>query len=80
MSQTAYFFQCYLQVLEGYNDKPMDPQFLTIMAISNVILSIVNGHRHDYEDEYFNRYVRDLYAITEELGDSTVIMAFPFLK
>ena len=67
-------------MLESHKGKPMDPQFITIMAVSNVILSIVNGHRYHYDDEYFNRYVRELFATTEELGDSGIIMAFPFLK
>ena len=73
-------FQAFVQVLEDYDGKPSDPHYITMMAISNIIYSIVNGNRNDYDDEIFNRYVRDLYESFEALGDSGIVMVFPFLK
>ena len=73
-------FQHYLQELESYNGKPTDPHFLTMMAIANIIDSIVNGNRNDYRDEYFNGYVRDMFEISQALSDSAILLAFPFLR
>ena len=72
--------QSYFQVLESYNGKPMDPHFLTMMAIANIIYSIVSGNRNDYSDEYFNEYVRSMTEGFEILGESGILMVFPFLK
>ena len=73
-------FQSFFQVLESYNGKPMDPHFLTMIAIANIIYSIVTGQRNDYGDEYFNGYVRDMTESFEILAESGIIMVFPFLK
>ena len=73
-------FQSYFQVLESYNGKPMDPHFLTMKAIANIIFSIVSGNRNDYSDEYFNEYVRSMTEGFEILGESGILMVFPFLK
>ena len=73
-------FQSFVEVLEGYDSKPNDPHYITMMAVANIIYSIVNGNRNDYRDEYFNGYVRDLYESFEALADSGVIMVFPFLR
>ena len=51
-----------------------------MMAIANIIYSIVNGNRSDYSDEYFNGYVRDLFEISQALSDSAILLAFPFLR
>ena len=67
-------------MLEGYKDQSTDPHFLTMMAVSNIIYSIVNGDRNDYDDEYFNRYVRDLAESFEALSDSGIVMVLPFLR
>ena len=73
-------FQSFVEVLEGYDSKPNDPHYITMMAVANIIYSIVNGNRNAYRDEYFNGYVRDLYESFEALADSGVIMVFPFLR
>ena len=58
----------------------MDPHFLTMIAIANIIYSIVTGQRNDYGDEYFNGYVREMTESFEILAESGIIMVFPFLK
>ena len=51
----------------------MDPHFLTMMAIANIIYSIVSGHRNDYNDEYFDEYVRSMTEGFEILGESGIL-------
>ena len=79
MHSRCVYFQSYLGCLEDLDGKVTDPLFITMMAVSNIIYSIINGKRNEYDDEYFNLYIRDLAESFEALSDSGITMVFPFL-
>lgn len=44
-----------VELLESFKEKPTDIQTLTNKCISNIVCSIILGHRYDYDDKEFNR-------------------------
>ena len=54
--------------------------YLTMMAVSDIIFSIIKGKRFDYEDPTLNRYVTDLNFAFTALKFSGLAMVCPFLK
>ena len=81
MSKTQLFLlQFYISEIEAAKGKPIELNFLTMMAISDVIFVIVKGKRFDYEDPTLKRYVTDLNFAFSALKLSGLAMVFPFLQ
>ena len=72
--------KAFLQALENYNGESKDVYFATMKAVGNVIFSIVNGDRYNYDNEIFNGYVKSLKEDLDTLSLAGLIIVFPFLR
>ncbi len=46
-----------LDILRSRNEHPIDPECLLGMSVSNVLCSLLYGHRFEYDDERFQNLV-----------------------
>ena len=49
-------------------------------AVANVIFSIVNGDRYDYDNEFFNSYVKIVKECLDTFSLAGLLIVFPFLR
>ena len=52
-NKTTEEVQVLLQILYSGNEHPIDPERILGMSVSNVICSLLYGHRFDHDDESF---------------------------
>ncbi|CAH1793892.1 unnamed protein product [Owenia fusiformis] len=55
------------KTIEEYNGKPFDPTTITNTATSNIICSMVFGHRFEYSDQSFKRL---MFLMNENFNDN----------
>ena len=76
----CFLLQFYVSEIQAAKGKPLVLNFLTMMAVSDIIFAIVKGKRFDYEDPTLKRYVTDLNFAFSALKFSGLAMVFPFLQ
>ncbi|KAM9184054.1 cytochrome P450 2C25-like [Mergus octosetaceus] len=59
-----------VEYLRGTNGKPLDPTMPIINAVSNVICSLILGHRFSLEDENFRRLIETIDDISAFMNSS----------
>ena len=69
-----------MKAFEEHKGKPFDPKFLFLNSISNVLCSVMFGHRYEYSDDDF-RYIMDcLDRQTKLVGSGGAQIFFPIMK
>ena len=75
-----FLLQFYISEIQAAKGKPILLNFLTMMAISDIIFVIVKGKRFEYDDPTLKRYITDLNFAFSALKLSGLAMVFPFLQ
>ncbi|RUS72598.1 hypothetical protein EGW08_019633 [Elysia chlorotica] len=70
----------YIERLSSLQGKATDFRPLISAAVSNIICSIVFGHRFDYGDEYFNRIMENLNKFGAKLPHPLIFYAATYIK
>ncbi|NWU69213.1 CP2J6 protein, partial [Pterocles burchelli] len=71
-----------VEYLKETNRKPLDPTMLVVLTVSNVISSLVFGHRFSKDDENFQRLIESIETLTA-FGNSIYFFVhelFPWLS
>ena len=73
--------ECMFKVLKAYGGQPCDFRKYIHASTANVVFSIVCGRRYDYDDETFQKLLRDIeIAASQGLKAKILLSCFPFLK
>ncbi|XP_066451785.1 cytochrome P450 2C5-like isoform X2 [Eleutherodactylus coqui] len=72
---------CLVQMFKCYKGEPFDNTLVMHAAIANIIISILLGHRFDYNDPKLQRIITTINNIVRILGSPMVLLynAFPSL-
>ena len=64
------------RVLDGMVGQSIQPQFITMQAICNILYTILNGRRNDYADADFTRHMTDMIKSAASIRKSGAVVAF----
>lgn len=71
---------CYIKYLASLNGKPSNIRIMTNISMSNLICSILIGHRFEYDDTYFQDLMHKLTALVSDLQNTSIVNFFFWLK
>ncbi|KAK3777617.1 hypothetical protein RRG08_021733 [Elysia crispata] len=72
--------QIYIEKLASFHGKAIDLPLLNNAAVCNVVCSIIVGDRFDYDDEYFQRMIKNLNAFVVKTPPLWVLYAATVFK
>ena len=68
-----------MDVIGENTGHPYDPHGVTFAAVLNVIYSVIDGKRMEYNDPFYLKIIEDMEFGFENLSSSGIAMVFPIL-